>query len=55
MSPTGLLTVLDEDGETTLWECNDCGCLVPMYNGLCESCWRKQDDTERWERDVLAW
>lgn len=49
---TGLLTVLDEDGETTLWECNDCGRLIPVYNDLCVSCWREEDDRREWERMV---
>jgi hypothetical protein len=35
-------TWLDDDGETTLWQCNDCGRLVPMYDELCGSCFREE-------------
>jgi hypothetical protein len=35
------LTILDEDGETTLHECNDCGILIEEYRPICTLC-------ERW-------
>lgn len=41
------LTILDEDGLTTLWPCNDCGRLIPLYNELCLDCWREEDLRER--------
>lgn len=40
-------TWLDDDGETTLMECNDCGVLVPAYNELCQSCFTDEELRER--------
>lgn len=38
------MTVLDEDRETTLWQCNDCGVLIPMNDELCSMCWKWYDE-----------
>lgn len=40
------MTVLDEDGETTLWQCNDCGVLIENWMPLCPTCQRWYDERE---------
>lgn len=35
----------DEDG-TPMWECNDCGALVYLYDDLCRRCLREQMESE---------
>ncbi len=48
--PVGPFTLLDDDGETTLWECNDCGVLIPMYDDLCSRCCREEEERQAAER-----
>jgi uncharacterized OB-fold protein len=43
------LTVLDEDGETTLAPCNDCGLLIPDGDMLCAKCFKEELDGEEWD------
>ncbi len=43
-------TVLDEDGETTMAPCNDCGRLTLAENLLCGPCFEEELRREEWEK-----
>ncbi len=45
MSALGIL--VDEDCDTLLWSCNDCGRLVYFADELCAKCLREDDERGR--------
>ncbi len=48
-------TILDEDGETILAPCNDCGLLIHAGDFLCSKCLSEELDAEEAERMHPEW